>query len=281
MALDIYDWISQLRSNQWVLDVGAGQGSFPGAEFSCAWLALDDDPRAFTSTVRYNRVTGKGHQLPVRDGSIDLLICHHALEHLAPLDETLAEMARVLKPGGKCYISVPNGYSLCDAIYRLVFLGGGHVNRFRKGEVIRLVEQRLETRLVAWHKLYTSFVYLRKLMGLLETPPAKLPRRLMIMGWLPQRSVGLVQRTLYVGTRVVDRWLGTDLSMYGWAFFFERLPAKAVMEPVVEQPGFLNVCLYCGSGQPAADAPRTGWSSCRCRNCSRTYPYFQPFGNAV
>jgi SAM-dependent methyltransferase len=281
MALDIYDWISQLRSNQWVLDVGAGQGSFPGAEFSCAWLALDDDPRAFTSTVRYNRVTGKGHQLPVRDGSIDLLICHHALEHLAPLDETLAEMARVLKPGGKCYISVPNGYSLCDAIYRLVFLGGGHVNRFRKGEVIRLVEQRLETRLVAWHKLYTSFVYLRKLMGLLETPPAKLPRRLMIMGWLPQRCVGLVQRTLYVGTRVVDRWFGTDLSMYGWAFFFERLPAKTVMEPVVEQPGFLNVCLYCGSGQPAADAPRTEWSSCRCRNCSRTYPYFRPFGNAV
>jgi SAM-dependent methyltransferase len=281
MALDIYDWISQLRSNQWVLDVGAGEGSFPGAEFSCAWLALDDDPRAFTTTVRYSRVTGKGHQLPVRDGSIDLLISHHSLEHLAPLDETLAEMARVLKPGGRCYISVPNGYSLCDAIYRLVFLGGGHVNRFRKDEVAGLVEARLNLRLVAWQKLFTSFVYLRKLMELLETPRADLPRRLKMIAWLPQRCVGLVQRTLYVCTRVVDRWLGTELSVYGWAFFFERPRAESMVEPVVEQAGYVNVCLYCGSGQPAASVTRTGWSSCRCQNCSRTYPYFRPFGNAV
>src|ERR1035441_479678 len=236
MAIDIYDWISQLRSNQWVLDLGAGEGSFPCAEFSCAWLALDDDPRAFTTTVRYSRVTGKGHQLPVRDGSIDLLISHHSLEHLAPLDETLAEMARVLKPGGRCYISVPNGYSLCDAIYRLVFLGGGHVNRFRKGEVIRLVEQRLETRLVAWHKLYTSFVYLRKLMGLLETPPADLPRRLKMIAWLPERFVRFVQRALYVGTRLLDRCLRTDLAVYGWAFYFERPSGQLA----VEQPAYLN-----------------------------------------
>jgi len=277
MAADIYDWISQLRSNQWVLDVGAGEGSFPGAEFSCAWLALDDDPRAFTTTVRYNRVTGKGHQLPVRDASIDLLICHHALEHLAPLGETLAEMARVLKPGGRCYISVPNGYSLCDAIYRLVYLGGGHVNRFRKDEVVRLVEERLNVRLVGWQKLYSSFVYLHKLMELLENPAPGLPRRHKWIARLPRGSVGLVQRTLYVGTRLLDRWLGTDLAVYGWAFFFEGVPS----EPAVEQSAFLNVCMYCGTGQPAASAPRMGWWSCRCVNCGRTYPYFRPFRNTV
>ena len=65
--------------------------------------------------------------------------------------------------------------------------------------------------------------------------------------------------------------------MYGWAFFFERLPA----EPVVEQPGYVNVCLYCGTGQSAAGAPRTGWGNCRCQNCSRNYPYFHPFRNTV
>ena len=188
MPADIYDWIAQLKSNQWVLDVGSGAGSFPGAEFSCAWLALDDDPAAFTTAVRYSRVTGRSHQLPVRDGSIDLVICHHALEHLAPLDETLAEMARVLKPGARCYISVPNGYGLCDAVYRLVFLGGGHVNRFRKDELISLVEQRLNVRLVGWQKLYSSFVYLRKLMEFLETPPPDLSGRLLAIGRLPRRA---------------------------------------------------------------------------------------------
>ena len=281
MAIDIYDWISELRSNQWVLDVGAGEGSFPGAEFSCAWLALDDNRATFTTKVRYSRVFGKGHQLPVRDGSIDLVICHHSLEHLAPLGETLGEMARVLKPGGRCFISVPNGYGFCDAVYRLVFLGGGHVNRFRKEELIRLVEQRLNVRLVAWQKLYSSFVYLHKLAEVLETRPPGLPRRQKMIGWFPQGSVGLAQRTLYVGTRIVDRWLRTDLAVYGWAFFFETPAAEAVVEPIVEQPAFVNVCLYCGTGQPAASAPRTGWLSCRCQNCSRSYPYFRPFGSTV
>jgi SAM-dependent methyltransferase len=277
MPADIYDWIEQLKSDQWVLDVGAGQGSFPGAEYSCAWLALDDDPAAYTHAVRYSRVVGRGHQLPVRDGSIDLLIYHHSLEHLAPLDETLAEMARVLKPGGKCFISVPNGYGFCDAVYRLVFKGGGHVNRFRKGEVTRILEQRLGVRLVAWQKLYSSFVYLHKLAELMNLPAPGLSRRQRLIARLPQGSVGLVQRTLYVGTRLLDRWLRTDLAVYGWAFFFE----KPSGQPVVEQPGYVNVCLYCGTGQPAAGAPRTGRLSCRCQNCSRTYPYTRPFRTTV
>jgi SAM-dependent methyltransferase len=275
MPADIYDWIAQLKSDQWVLDVGSGAGSFPGAEYTCAWLALDDDPAAYTTAVRYSRVVGRSHQLPVRDASIDLLICHHALEHLAPLEETLAEMARVLQPGARCYISVPNGYGLCDAVYRLVFLGGGHVNRFHRDEAIGLVEQRLNVRLVGWQKLYSSFVYLRKLMELLETPPPKLPVRLLAISRLPRRCVGFVQRTLYVGTRLLDRWLRTDLAVYGWAFFFE----KPSGQPVVEQPGYVNVCLYCGTGQPAASAQRTGWLTCLCQNCSRTYPYFRPFRN--
>ena len=261
--------------------MGAARGrrrrQFPQRGVSCAWLALDDDPTAYTTTVRYDRVHGKGHQLPVRDGSIDLVICHHALEHLAPLDETLSEMARVLQPGGRCYISVPNGYSLCDAIYRLLFLGGGHVNRFRKDEVVSLVEHRLNLHLVGWQKLYMSFVYLGKLMELLEDPPPKLPRRLLVISWLPLRCIGFVQRTLYVVARLLDRWLRTELAVYGWAFFFERTAAPAV----AEQPAYLNVCLYCGTGQAAAGAARAGWLTCRCQNCSRTYPYFRPFGNTV
>jgi SAM-dependent methyltransferase len=275
MAADIYDWIAQLKSNQWVLDVGSGAGSFPGAEFCCAWLALDDDPAAFTTTVRYSRVVGGSHQLPVRDGSIDLLICHHALEHLIHLDETLSEMARVLKPDGRCYISIPNGYGLCDAVYRFVFEGGGHVNRFRKSEVIRQIEERLQVRLVGWQKLYSSFVYLRKLMEFLDAPPPDLSRRLVTIGRLPRGTIGFGQRTLYTSTRFLDRWLGTDLSVYGWAFYFDRTPEAAV----IEQPGYLNVCPYCGTGQPAASATRTGWWTCRCQNCTRTYPYTRPFRN--
>ena len=277
ISADIYDWIAELKSDQWVLDVGSGEGSFPGAEFCCHWLAVDEDLTTFTTAVRYNRVFGGSHQLPVRDGSIDLLICHHALEHLVRLEESLGEMARVLKRGGRCLISVPNGYGFCDAVYRFVFSGGGHVNRFRKEEVIRLVEQRLRVHLVAWQKLHSSFVYLHKLAEFLQTGPRGLPRRQKWIGWLPRGSIGLVQRTLYAGTRILDRWLGTDLSVYGWAFFFAGLP----VEPVMEQPAFQNVCIYCGTGQPASSARRTGRWTCCCENCSRNYPFTRPFRGGV
>jgi hypothetical protein len=70
-----------------------------------------------------------------------------------------------------------------------------------------------------------------------------------------------------VGSRLVDRWLPTDLAVYGWAFYFE----KPCGQPVVEQPAYLNVCLYCGTGR----------LTCRCPNCSRTYPYTRPFRNTV
>ena len=277
MPANIYDWIAQLKSDRWVLDIGSGEGSFPGAEFSCGWLALDDDPAVFTTRVRYSRLNGKGHQLPLRDACIDLVICHHSLEHLAPLDQTLAEMARVLKPGGRCYISVPNGYGLCDAIYRLVFLGGGHINRFRRNALVPLLEQRLDVHLVEWQKLYSSFVYLRKLMELLERRPPNLPRRLRAIAWFPLSCLGFVQRTIYIGTRVLDRWLHTDLAVYGWGFFFER---TAVPADAVEQPGYVNVCIHCGSGQAAATAAH-GRLNCVCGNCCRPYPCFRPFRNTL
>ena len=32
-----------------------------------------------------------------------------------------AEIGRVLKPDGRLVVSIPNGYGLCDGIYRFVF----------------------------------------------------------------------------------------------------------------------------------------------------------------
>jgi len=265
---DIYDWIGEMRSNQRVLDVGAGAGSFPHAAFTCQWLALDDDPAAYNTEVRYQRLVGASHQLPVRDASIDLVICHHALEHLPHLSETLNEMARVLKPEGRCYISIPNGYGLCDAVYRYVFDGGGHVNRFRRDQIVTQIESTVGVRLTACQTLYSSFVYLRRLVDF--DGPLPIPRK------IPRPVIAFSQRVLYTGTRLIDRFLGTGLSVYGWAFFFERQPSR----PFQSQPGFINVCPNCGTGQSAETAPRIGLLSTRCPNCNQTYPHTYPFPNA-
>lgn len=242
-------------------------------------VALDEDPDAFSGPQRgrYLRIVGRSDHIPFRDASIHLLICHHALEHLGNLDASLAEMARVLKPEGRCYFAFPDGYGLCDSIYRYVFEGGGHVNRFRRDAIVGDLERRLGVRLVRWQKLYSSFVYLRRLAELLADPPPGLQKRLLAIRRLPRWTIGAAQWLLYVGTRSIDRVLRTDLAVYGWAFFFER----SYSEPAVEQPGYVNVCPFCGTGQPAASTQRTWKLACRCPECNRRYPYCPPFGNTV
>jgi SAM-dependent methyltransferase len=45
------------------------------------------------------------HNLPVNDGSIDLVLCGLALAHIADLAPALAEFTRVLRPGGHVVLS--------------------------------------------------------------------------------------------------------------------------------------------------------------------------------
>jgi SAM-dependent methyltransferase len=46
-------------------------------------------------------------RLPHRDGSIDLLVCYHVLEHIPDDHAAMAEIARVLSPGGIALLQVP------------------------------------------------------------------------------------------------------------------------------------------------------------------------------
>lgn len=45
--------------------------------------------------------------LPFDDGSLDVVLCIETLEHVYPTDHLLAEIRRILKPGGVAVIDVP------------------------------------------------------------------------------------------------------------------------------------------------------------------------------
>lgn len=47
------------------------------------------------------------HEIPVKEGHFDSIICNAVLEHVINPDETLEEFRRVLKPGGTLYLCVP------------------------------------------------------------------------------------------------------------------------------------------------------------------------------
>src|SRR5579864_9525949 len=170
----MHDWLFELRAGQRVLDLCSGTGSFATEGLACTAVALDEDPEAFLAAAPlppgpYYRVFGASDQIPFSDASFDLVILHHGLEHIPAVEKTLREVGRALKPDGRLVVSVPNGHGLCDGIYRFVFEGGGHVNRFTWPRAVALVERCAGVHLVSWHKLYSSFAYLYRLAEALDT----------------------------------------------------------------------------------------------------------------
>ncbi|WP_020422727.1 bifunctional 2-polyprenyl-6-hydroxyphenol methylase/3-demethylubiquinol 3-O-methyltransferase UbiG [Amycolatopsis sp. ATCC 39116] len=97
-----------------VLEAGCGEGYGAGLIASTAKsvLALDyDQPTTEHVARRYPQVwTARGNlvQLPLRDGSVDVVANFQVIEHLWDQGAFLAECLRVLRPGGRLLVTTPN-----------------------------------------------------------------------------------------------------------------------------------------------------------------------------
>lgn len=95
--------------------------------------------------------------LPVKDESIDIIIFNEVIEHLFDCQHALDEIYRILKKGGKLYISTHNSFNI---FMRLKFLLGKiptpslDVSCETMGEHIRLFNKKLLIKLLlrAWFK---------------------------------------------------------------------------------------------------------------------------------
>ncbi|HII17023.1 TPA: class I SAM-dependent methyltransferase [Candidatus Woesearchaeota archaeon] len=47
-------------------------------------------------------------KIPLKDNSFDVVVCTEVIEHMPKVEQCIGEMARVLKQGGKLYITFPN-----------------------------------------------------------------------------------------------------------------------------------------------------------------------------
>ena len=111
-----------------VLNVGCGTGGFnvvAAAAGACA-IGVDDDPEAIAicglreGAGRFVRAAAEA--LPFRDGSFDLVHCFSVIEHVASVEETVAEMTRVARPGGRVYIHTPNAGSWYEGHFKLFWI---------------------------------------------------------------------------------------------------------------------------------------------------------------
>lgn len=103
------DWLDDGRGG-WVLDVGCGDGTPVHVLTQRGHRAVGIDLRPWPWSTELHFVVGDGYRIPFRDGSFDAVGSFATLEHLEHPEEFLAEMARVVRPGGRVVVGAPNMY---------------------------------------------------------------------------------------------------------------------------------------------------------------------------
>jgi 2-polyprenyl-3-methyl-5-hydroxy-6-metoxy-1,4-benzoquinol methylase len=112
------------------LDLGCAAGNSTVAYSPSFKLvaAVDIDCNALRYARRHNGAENigyammNGEKLAFPDECFDVVICAHIYEHVPNASALLAEIRRVLKPGGACFFSAGNRLSIMEPHYHLPFL---------------------------------------------------------------------------------------------------------------------------------------------------------------
>ncbi|WP_408952676.1 class I SAM-dependent methyltransferase [Lysobacter sp. Hz 25] len=99
-----------------VLDIGAGDRWIQEHLAEQAHYVAVDHPGTGRSLYGARPdVFADGARLPFADGSFDAVVCLEVLEHARDPQGVLAELGRVLRPGGVAWLSMPFLYPIHDA----------------------------------------------------------------------------------------------------------------------------------------------------------------------
>jgi SAM-dependent methyltransferase len=233
----VYEILDHLPHDACVLDVGCGEGSFDAYSYKFRTVRVDVGlPGIATMFVQADAT-----RLPFRSRTFDAIILNHCVEHFINLKPSLQEIGRVVKVDGAVFVSVPDARTLADRMYRKVFKGaGGHVNLFASEvELAKMLSWYFGIWHVATRTLHSGFTFLNR---------KNVCRNRQLRAQV--RFSGIPEAALAVTTaimRLVDRFFGTRLTVYGWAFYFGR-----VQEAVITTP-LWNVCVRCGNSRTLAE----------------------------
>ena len=147
-----------VRAGHHFLDIGAGAGrhSYEAARRGAHVVALDYDPgdlldvavmlgamvEAGEAPVDIGLMVMRGNalSLPFPDASFDRIVVSEVLEHIGDDAGVLAEIHRVLKPGGIMAATVPSWFpeKICWALpdeYYAPKAPGAHLRTYTEGEI--------------------------------------------------------------------------------------------------------------------------------------------------
>lgn len=228
-----------LRPGMRLLDAGCGAGRHSveavrrGADVVALDLSASDLATAREGVEVYGQadvpapgaftaVCGDARAIPFDDASFDRIVAAEVLEHVHDDGAALAELVRVLRPGGTLAVTVPRWLPerVCWALSRDYHdIPGGHIRIYRGHELhARLRRAGLEVRGQHHaHALHTPYWWLRCVFGVRRDDPlpVRLYHRLLVWDMFERPRV---TRTLESALNPV---LGKSLVVYA------RKPAAA------------------------------------------------------
>ena len=185
-----------LRSGDLVLDLGCGFGRHAyealrrGASVVACDLGVDElrqvravagvmhdagqvgPTDAGVGTVVLETANGDARRLPFADGAFDRVIASEVMEHIDDDDTAMAELTRVLRPGGTIAVTVPSLFpeKVCWSLsedYHAPKAVGGHVRIYRRQEMVAMlrVAGMVPTGHHRVHALHSPYWWLRCLVG--------------------------------------------------------------------------------------------------------------------
>lgn len=158
---------------------------------------------------------GDALHLPYADNSFDVVLMSEILEHIPSDDAAIAEMVRVLKPGGLAAVTVPRYWpeKVCWALstpYHEV--EGGHVRIYKASELAgKLEEAGLEvTGTDHAHALHSPYWWLKCAVGVENdgNPLVKAYHKLLV--WDMMSAPALTRK----GEQLLNPVIGKSVALY-------------------------------------------------------------------
>ena len=232
-----------------VLDLGCGFGrhSYQAARLGAQVVAFDASAAEVRNvqdtfgamavageldpeTSRVGSVQGDALRLPFADGSFDRVIASEVLEHIPADEMAMAELARVLRPGGTMAVTVPRcgpefvNWALSDEYHDVP---GGHVRIYRQRQLVGRLEAAGLKAVGSHHAhgLHAPYWWLRCLVGPAnDTHPAVAGYHRLLV-WDIERAPKVTR----YADRVLNPLVGKSLVVY-----LDKPPAPAVASVPLE-----------------------------------------------
>jgi SAM-dependent methyltransferase len=174
-------------------------------------------------------VVGDALALPFADESFDRVIAAEVLEHIPADTGAMAELARVLRPGGTLAVTVPRWYPelICWALsddYHQV--PGGHVRIYRRGVLATRLD-RAGLRVYGSHfahSLHTPYWWLKCAIGVRDDghPLVQAVHRLLV--W----DITTASPFTRVPERIMNPIIGKSLVLYATKLGAQPAPPQTV-----------------------------------------------------